>query len=477
MGIVCRNCFQVADVIILAQRKLHLADNILVLLLKHLCINAVIGLACGIVALVLVHLVNKEQAQHFNALVEQLAFPLKMRKDRFPNLDAAQLVLVHLADHISGKQSDTIQKFNVVIAAINLFHHIAILIFVQIAGVVIEVEFQPNGARYFAQAGFSLAVELDRCRRVCLGKIDAFQIDKPIRSGTAGFRNAFDHDFLDQTLIIGFHCIQPVDHVVDAVCTVGSRVAQGDHRVELFHPLFGLLALHRLRFINNQNRVRLCNNVNGPTGTELVQLHINTAGIFAFGIERLRIDDHDIDGTIRGKAVDFRQLCGVVDKEADLLAVLFCKVILCDLKRFIHTLTDGNTGHDHDKLTPAVMLVQLIHGLDIGVGFADTCFHLNGKVIVSLQLLGRLNLVGALDFLQVLQTHTVVQLWYNMFIAPACEACFHISLVNAPAVVDAVICGQVGLARKDVHHGFCGICLKFLVFELKFHLLFSLKSP
>ena len=244
MGIVCRNCLQVADVIILAQRKLHLADNILVLLLKHLCINTVVRLACGIVALVLVHFIYKEQAQHFNALVEQLTFPLKMRKDRFPNLDAAQLVLVHLADHISGKQSDTIQKFNVIITAINLFHHIAILIFVQIAGVVIEVEFQPNGARYFAQAGFSLAVELDCCRRVCLGKIDAFQIDESIRSGTAGFRNAFDHDFLDQTLIIGFHCIQPVDHVVDAVRAVGSRVAQSYHRVELFHPLFGLFALH-----------------------------------------------------------------------------------------------------------------------------------------------------------------------------------------------------------------------------------------
>ena len=123
------------------------------------------------------------------------------------------------------------------------------------------------------------------------------------------------------------------------------------------------------------------------------------------------------------------------------------------------------------------MLVQLIHGFDIGVGFADTCFHLNGKVIVSLQLLGWFNLVGALDFLQVLQNNTVVQLWYNLFIAPACEACFHISLVNAAAVVDAVIRSQVGLTCKDVHHGFCGICLKFLVFELKFHLLFSLKSP
>ena len=96
---------------------------------------------------------------------------------------------------------------------------------------------------------------------------------------------------------------------------------------------------------------------------------------------------------------------------------------------------------------------------------------------MSLQLLGWLNLVGALDFLQVLQNNTVVQLWYNMFIAPACEARFHIGLVNAAAVVDAVICGQVGLTRKDVHHSFCGICLKFLVFELKFHLLLSLKSP
>ena len=48
-----------------------------------------------------------------------------------------------------------------------------------------------------------------------------------------------------------------------------------------------------------------------------------------------------------------------------------------DLKGLFHALTDRNRGNDHNKLAPAVLLVQLEHGFDVDIGFASAGFHLN----------------------------------------------------------------------------------------------------
>ena len=72
------------------------------------------------------------------------------------------------------------------------------------------------------------------------------------------------------------------------------------------------------------------------------------------------------------------------------------------MKGFIDALTDGDARHDHDEFAPTIMLVQLIHGLDVGVGLADACFHLNGQIVASFQLFRRLDLIGALHLLQML---------------------------------------------------------------------------
>ena len=176
-------------------------------------------------------------------------------------------------------------------------------------------------------------------------------------------------------------------------------ITQRQQRIELFQPLFCLLALNRLRLVNNQNRICFCDNVNRAAGTELIQLHVNTPRVLTFGVERLRVDNHDIDGTVRRKAVNLRELGGIVDEEADFLSIFLRKMLLRYLKGLIDALADGNARHNHDELAPTVVLVQLIHGLDIGVSFSDTGFHLNCEIIAALQFLGRLDLIGALNLL------------------------------------------------------------------------------
>ena len=74
-------------------------------------------------------------------------------------------------------------------------------------------------------------------------------------------------------------------------------------------------------------------------------------------------------------------------------------MLLRHLKGLINALADGNARHDHDEFAPTIVLVQLIHGLDVGISLADACFHLNGQVIATFQLVRWLDLICALHLL------------------------------------------------------------------------------
>ena len=255
---------------------------------------------------------------------------------------------------------------------------------------------------------------------------------------------------------------------------MGGGVAQGQKRVEFLQPFSGLLALHRLGLVNDQNWVSFSDNINGPAGTKFIQLHVNPAGILAFCIERLGIDNHHIDGAVRRKAVDLRQLGGVVYKKAYLLPIFLGKMLLGHLKGLIHALSDSYAGNDNNKFAPAVVLVQLEHGLDVGVGLAHTGLHLNGEVVAvgpSLQLVRRLDLVGALDFVQLLQNPLVGQLRHDPLVAESGEVPFFIDtdLIVAAASVHHIGGGQIGLSGKDIHNGPGRVGLEFLVSVLKSH--------
>ena len=257
---------------------------------------------------------------------------------------------------------------------------------------------------------------------------------------------------------------------------MGGGVAQGEERVELLQPLPGLLALHRLGLVDDQDGVGPGNDVDGAAGTELVQLHVDAPGVLAPGVEGLGVDDHHVDGAVGGKAVDLRQLGGVVDEEADLLAILLREMLLCHLKGLVHALPDGHAGHHHDKLAPAVVPVQLVHGLDVGVGLTHAGLHFDGEIVPALQPGRGGNLVGPLDLVQVLQHHLVAELRDDGLVAPAGEAHrLQGELVRVGAPVHPIGGGQVGLPGEHIHHGLGGVSLKFLVFELEFHTLHSLE--
>ena len=108
MGIVGRNRIQIPDVVLVADLPLHGVENVVVLFLEHIGVDAVERMPNLIILLVLRNLVDKEQGQDFDALMEKLPFPLQVRKNRLTDLNAAKLVFTDLADHVTGKDFDTI---------------------------------------------------------------------------------------------------------------------------------------------------------------------------------------------------------------------------------------------------------------------------------------------------------------------------------------------------------------------------------
>ena len=145
-------------------------------------------------------------------------------------------------------------------------------------------------------------------------------------------------------------------------------------------------------------------------------------------------------------------------------------MLLGHLKGLVHALPDGHAGHHHDELAPAVVLVQLVHGLDVGVGLAHAGLHLDGEIVPPLQPGRGGDLVGPLDLVQMFQHHLVAEFRDDGLVAPAGEA--HLlqgELVRVGAPVHQIGGGQIGLPGEHIHHGLGGVSLKFLVFELEFH--------
>ena len=108
MGVMGGNCVQIADIVLIADLPLHGAENVVVLFLEHIRIDAVERMPNLIILLVLRNFVDEEQGQDFDALMEKLTLPLQVRKNRFADLNAAKLVFTDLADHVTGKDFDTI---------------------------------------------------------------------------------------------------------------------------------------------------------------------------------------------------------------------------------------------------------------------------------------------------------------------------------------------------------------------------------
>ena len=245
--------------------------------------------------LILCNLINKEQGKNLYAFVEQFSFSLDVRKDSLANLDTAKLVFADLTDNITCINLDAVDEFHGVITTVNGLNNETVLVFIQITGIIVKVESDADLHRLLTDTGCTLEIKLQCSSGVCFGKIEPFQIHITFGSSTSCFGDALNSNLFNKSLIVCLHSIQTVNHIIDTIGFMGSRITKCHQRLELFESLFCLLPLNGLRFINDNDRVCLGYNINRSARTELVQFHINSSGIFATRIECLRVDDHNID--------------------------------------------------------------------------------------------------------------------------------------------------------------------------------------
>ena len=271
---------------------------------------------------------------------------------------------------------------------------------------------------------------------------------------------------------------------------MGCGVVQAEQRIKALQGLLGDCTAHLLGLVQNDDGAIGCNHINRPAGAKFIPLGVNDSGFLAFtvffqrGCKRLGIDDHDIDSGTGREIVQLVQVGAIVDKEPGFLTIMLHEVVSGNLKGFFDTFTDGNRRHYHNKLTPAVTLVQFKHGLDVDIGFTGAGFHFDIKT-ASAQVLhqtGRLlDIAFVLDLLDVLQQLVIRKLQQLVFVAGIIIQiqCFtkfvshnHTHLLvgffsaQIPDVTDFII---VTLPVENTNHRFNRICLILLYFEIEFH--------
>ena len=172
MGLMGGDGVEVSDIILIVKLPLHIGDNILVFLFKHIGIDAVIGGARLVVQFVLRNLVDEEQAQYLNTLMKELPFPFNMGEDGLADLDTAELFFADFSDHITGIKFNTVQKLHRVVTPVDEFDHKTVLILIQTAGIVVEIKADTDFHRLFADAGCTLKVKLQSSCGISFGKVD-----------------------------------------------------------------------------------------------------------------------------------------------------------------------------------------------------------------------------------------------------------------------------------------------------------------
>ena len=288
--------------ILLIRRVKHrnvLVQNGKILLLKHHAIFAKHLVAVFIILAVLCHFVDEEQGQALDAHVKELFLFLKVGEDSFPNLNAAHILFGHIANHIAGFDDFAVGKGHSATQRVNFRDGIPLVLLHFLRN---KVEVVPNAENTgFPVDGFVVAdLQLDfRHRRLLAGKNDLLKVEVAVRATEVLDLKALDLDLLDQPLVEGVQRIQHIDEVV--MLGVGSRVVEGEQRIEVLQCLLRHIAAHLLRLVQNNDRTVRLDNIDRSAGTELIPFGVDDAGfltlavLFQRGGKRLRVDDHHID--------------------------------------------------------------------------------------------------------------------------------------------------------------------------------------
>ena len=81
-------------------------------------------------------------------------------------MNAAKLVFIHLADDIPCVQLDAVEEFKGVISAVNGLDYKVVLVFLHVAGVIIEIKSDAHGTADFADTSRAFHIKLNGGSRV-----------------------------------------------------------------------------------------------------------------------------------------------------------------------------------------------------------------------------------------------------------------------------------------------------------------------
>ena len=388
MGLVDRDAAEILHIL----RVVHILIFIqfcLVFLFEDFSIASQQRIAVFIILAILGNLVDEEKGEALDATMEERTLFSEVRLDGFPYLDASLVVGSYVADYFLQHQTLAVAELHLATAWLTGIHHDVgnhePLVLQHIARCAVEViAFAQllvdslNGSRsallfYLQSYLWSLVFrEQQLCEiDIAVGTFQVLQFE------------AYYLYLLHQFVVVGIESIEYIHRVV--VLLVGSGVVQGEERIEGFECRLCSGASHLLWFIQNDDWVVGSKNGDRLSGTELISFGVDDAcrfvlGSLLHGVEGLGVDDHHADVVALREGVDVVEAAAVVDEVAGLLAVLLHEVIYRDVEALLHTLSDSNAWNHHDKLGPAILLVQFEHGLDIDVCLSRTGFHLHIKL-------------------------------------------------------------------------------------------------
>ncbi len=208
--------------------------------------------------------------------------------------------------------------------------------------------------------------------------LHALQVEVAVRPAEALHLDPADGDPLDQLPLVGVHRVEPVDLVVGR--PVRGGVPEGEQRVELRQGRGGLLALHLLRLVEDQDRPVAAITSIGRARLEAVEFLVDPTLVEARRVEGLHVDDHRVDAAPGRERLQLGEPLAVVNEGPDLPPVGLLEVLLGEVEGLPDALADGHAGHHHDELAPAVPLVQLVHRLQVAVRLPRAGLHLHVEV-------------------------------------------------------------------------------------------------
>ena len=356
-----------------------------VLLLKYLGVQAAVDL--GLVDAVAVDAVDEEEREHLHAARPQLELAGKVVLDGATDLRALDDFLVDVAQRLAQLEHFAVLELYKLVAldGADVVDDPAALVVAVLAALLVEVVSGLHGDCLALLRAVGLAHvdgHLGR-ERVGLDGLEPHVRAIEVRLGL----DRVDADALHQVALEGVDRREAVDHVVGLL--VRCRIAQHEQRAQALDGCLGLLGVvDALRLVDDDDglagahelaRAEAAGELFAGT-VEKVALLRGTVLLEAL-VERVDVDDHDLDGARRGEVAHRPHVLRVVHEVVERRSVVErLEVLARGLEALEDALADGHTRHDDDELGDAVAAIQLVDGANVHVGLAGARLHLDGEV-------------------------------------------------------------------------------------------------